>query len=269
MDCPQQCCRHSATFEAHAQQTLPGRLRFLQYVDASTISWWRERIERGAVLLGKVAEKAKVTMPQMGLAPIAVPMLTQEDCDYRTQREDVVNQGMVASLAAAKALHEIYTYRGGQLWRHEFAAFSDYCRARWGYGKSQAYRLVKTGDIYLELETTRPTQSTIVESPLPRTESQLRPLQALPKEKRAEAWWSLVESSPAELTAKVVGMHVKKLLPKTEDHGAGRVKRRAAKGIELERCLLSLEKAIQGLPTATQIARHIDAIRHLGQRPTG
>ncbi len=256
-----------ATFEAHARHTLPGRLRFLQYVDAGTIPWWRERIERGAVLLGKDAEKAKVTMPQMGLAPIAVPMLTQEDRDYRAQREAVIHTGMAASLAAAKALHEIHEYQNGRLWRFEFSSFADYCRAHWGYGKSQAFRLVQTGEIYLDLEQSRPAESTIVDSALslPKTESQLRPLQALPKEKRADAWWSLVKSTmPAELTAKVVTRHVNKLLPKTEDHGAGEATRQEARLGEVEGLLAKLEIAIKGLPNAREITKQIRVIRRLG-----
>lgn len=136
-------------------------------------------------------------------------------------------------------------------------------RAR--YGKSQAYRLVQTGDIYLELESSRLTQSTKVELTLPRTGSQLRPLQALPKEKLAEAWWSLVKSTvPAELTAKVVARHVNTLLPKTDDHDVGETKRLAANPSEVEGLLAKLEIAIKGLPKAPDITKHIRAIRRLG-----
>ncbi len=141
-------------------------------------------------------------------------------------------------------------------------------RAR--YGKSQAYRLVQTGDIYLELESSRLTQSTKVELTLPRTGSQLRPLQALPKEKLAEAWWSLVKSTvPVELTARVVARHVKTLLPKTVDNDGGESKRPVARLSEVEDLLSTLERAIDGMPNAPEIQKHIKAIRRLGRRRPG
>lgn len=47
------------TFEAHAKVTSAwiGKLRFLTYVDKSTLAWWQLRIAAGAVLLGKEAHK--------------------------------------------------------------------------------------------------------------------------------------------------------------------------------------------------------------------
>jgi DNA repair photolyase len=40
-----------ATFLAHAELYPPGQLRFLQYVDAASRSWWAERQNIGAILL--------------------------------------------------------------------------------------------------------------------------------------------------------------------------------------------------------------------------
>ncbi len=48
-----------ATFEAHRTHLPEGKLRFLQYVDQHTLDWWTARRPQGAVLLGKVAERAK------------------------------------------------------------------------------------------------------------------------------------------------------------------------------------------------------------------
>lgn len=44
-----------ATFESHAQvyADSPGKLRFLQYDDNNSRSWWAGQQDRGAVLLGK------------------------------------------------------------------------------------------------------------------------------------------------------------------------------------------------------------------------
>ncbi len=43
------------TFEAHAKNLPPRKLRFLQYVDRTNASWWSDQRDLGAVLLGKHA----------------------------------------------------------------------------------------------------------------------------------------------------------------------------------------------------------------------
>jgi len=50
-----------ATFLAHSKHVPAGKLRFLQYVDGNTVSWWARHRKRGAVLLGKTAEKMMLT----------------------------------------------------------------------------------------------------------------------------------------------------------------------------------------------------------------
>jgi len=45
------------TFLAHTQHVPAEKLRFLQYVDDSTVDWWAEQRAHGAVLLGKAAER--------------------------------------------------------------------------------------------------------------------------------------------------------------------------------------------------------------------
>lgn len=47
-----------AIFEACAQYIPANKLRFLQYPDVETMKWWAERRVHGAVLLGKLAERA-------------------------------------------------------------------------------------------------------------------------------------------------------------------------------------------------------------------
>lgn len=54
------------TFEACAKYIPADKLRFLQYPDKSTMDWWSERREQGAVLLGKAAEKAGVLATHKG-----------------------------------------------------------------------------------------------------------------------------------------------------------------------------------------------------------
>ena len=49
------------TFLAHTRQVPAEKLRFLQYIDKSTIEWWAPRRKDGAILLGKVAEQNNLT----------------------------------------------------------------------------------------------------------------------------------------------------------------------------------------------------------------
>lgn len=45
------------TFLAHARNIPKSKLRFLQYIDKDTASWWETRRSKGAVLIGKAAEE--------------------------------------------------------------------------------------------------------------------------------------------------------------------------------------------------------------------
>ena len=49
------------TFLAHSRNIEPGKLRFLQYIDAGSADWWAERRGLGAVLLGKTAKARGLT----------------------------------------------------------------------------------------------------------------------------------------------------------------------------------------------------------------
>lgn len=50
-----------ATFLAHTMHVPAEKLRFLQYVDDTTVDWWAGQRVHGAVLLGKVAERKNLT----------------------------------------------------------------------------------------------------------------------------------------------------------------------------------------------------------------
>ena len=49
------------TFLAHSNNIEPGKLRFLQYIDARSADWWAARRCLGAVLLGKTAKARGLT----------------------------------------------------------------------------------------------------------------------------------------------------------------------------------------------------------------
>ena len=68
---------------------------------------------------------------------------------------------------------------------------------RWGWKRNYANKLIGAAKLIEAL-------GTIVPKPL--TESQVRPLTALPPERRAEAWKEAVETAPE---GRVTGKHVK------------------------------------------------------------
>lgn len=49
------------TFLAHARNIPPSKLRYLQYVDKDTATWWAAHRRKGAVLLGKTAQSKGLT----------------------------------------------------------------------------------------------------------------------------------------------------------------------------------------------------------------
>lgn len=108
--------------------------------------------ERGAVLIGTEAKGLELTTtPAVSSAALSVT-----DREYLSEREAIVDEGLKAGIAAARALHEIHGYNGGILWRGEFGSFEAYCRARWDYGKSHSYRLVDCGGFVQDLESQSP-----------------------------------------------------------------------------------------------------------------
>lgn len=140
-----------------------------------------------------------------------LPDLGDDDIRYREEREKIVTRAVNQGLAAAKALHEIKSYRDGLLWRKEFHTFEDYCRKHWGYQKSQAYRHVRAGAFVAKLAE---NHSPIGENSKI-TESHLRPvLDKVPAELQVECWQALTAGTPedSKLTAGTITTQVKKFL---------------------------------------------------------
>ncbi|PTY03662.1 hypothetical protein DB347_20735 [Opitutaceae bacterium EW11] len=185
-----------ATFEAHAQ-VFGDKLRFLQYVVKNTSAWWMKRKPDGALPLGAAAKESVA----LTVASDRVVKLTKDESNFLRSREEIVSEGVKASMAAAKALAEIYDYDDGKLWRAGgFAKFEDYCRARWGYERAHAYRLRECGAFVRQLE-----DSPIGDISLPTHESQVRPVLRLPEGDRLRVWKKVARGARDEqLTAKVV-----------------------------------------------------------------
>ncbi len=140
--------------------------------------------------------------PQSGSATVP-DELNPTDQSYLAAREKIVAHGIKASIAAAKALYEIFSYRSGVLWR-EYGSFEAYCRIKWDYAKSHAYRLKEAGDFVVMLEEHSPNGEK------PKSESQIRPLLSLPREKRIAVWESVsAERTSGPVTGRLVAAKTK------------------------------------------------------------
>lgn len=128
--------------------------------------------------------------------------LSTIEADELARHEAVIKRGLTSFLEVGNALLAI---RDGRLYRAEFGTFEDYCRERWGISRSRAYRLIDASEVAEDL------------SPMgdkPDSERQVRPLKALPREDRAEAF--------AEAKAKANGKPTAKEVKAVVDHRLGK-----------------------------------------------
>lgn len=152
----------------------------------------------------KLPSDSTVVKPGDACVSAPEPKLDQEDEAYLKTRERVIRAAIKSSIAAARALHEIHAYKDGLLWKKDHPSFEAYCRVRWNYGKSHAYRLRDCGGVVGEIESAGG-------SPLPLSEGQIRPLLQLPPENRVECWEEITAGhKPEALTARMISDDVGK-----------------------------------------------------------
>ncbi|KKK77091.1 hypothetical protein LCGC14_2857090 [marine sediment metagenome] len=119
----------------------------------------------------------------------------------------------------AQMAQALLRIRDGRLYREHHANFKDYCADRWGFKKSQAWRLVSYAETLNLIESSPPIGGKLI---TPQNEAQIRPLTRLPLEDRAEAWAQAVVSLPSDgltaegitLSAELVEGVVEKIKPK-------------------------------------------------------
>jgi hypothetical protein len=119
-------------------------------------------------------------------------------------REEQTHREWDAFLKVGQALARI---KEGKLYRHNYPTFAHYCRDKWHYGKSQAYRLIAAAEAFLCLSPRGDT--------LPRNEKQIRPLNGLNDEQKCIAWEkALVLAGDKEISVKHVKAAVAEINPK-------------------------------------------------------
>lgn len=109
--------------------------------------------------------------------------------------EAVIEKGWQTFVDVGLALARI---RDQKLYRAGYDTFEAYCREKWHYAKSHAYRIIGAAEVVATL-------SPIGDIPGPTHEAQVRSLIGLEPEKAREAWKKAVEKAKGGMvTAKLV-----------------------------------------------------------------
>jgi hypothetical protein len=126
--------------------------------------------------------------------------LNLEECETKIAR------GWSTFIGVGEALTEI---RDKELFKGKYKDFQEYCRIRWGYARTHAYRLIDAAKVIKDLSPIGE------EVPKPANEAQVRELVQVPSEKRADVWTKSVKAAGKGLvTAKVVRSIANEFKPK-------------------------------------------------------
>lgn len=126
-------------------------------------------------------------------------IVTVGEAERLAALEQVIEHGLQTFVDVGNALLEI---RDSRLYRTTHGTFEDYCRERWGFTRMHAGRLIAAAEVVGNIGVTNWLQT-------PATESQARPLAALPADLQREAWQRAVDSAP---DGKVTAAHVARVV---------------------------------------------------------
>lgn len=136
-------------------------------------------------------------------APLTMEAISLTESRDLIRLEAIVAKGMRTFVEVGESLAEI---RDRRLYRIEHATFADYCKAKWKMSDRRARQLMDAAEVVTAISKS----GTIV----PKTESQARPLTALPVSQRAGAWEKAVAASPnGQPTAQAVQVVVETMNP--------------------------------------------------------
>lgn len=140
--------------------------------------------------------KSKRVAVVVAAAEHGVETLTPDEKKELKQCESVIKRGWDTFVEVGKALAKV---RDARLYRGQHQTFEAYCRVRWQYGKSQAYRLIGAAEV---IDRLSPIGD---ELRMPVNEAQVRPLLALDPEEQVDAWKAALDrAGDGAITAKVV-----------------------------------------------------------------
>jgi len=148
--------------------------------------------------------------------------LGKADCKYLDDREKTIEAGRVTFLEVGRALIEIRDYKDGLLYRR-YGGWDQYCKERWEFGRSYAYRLIGAAEVVAQLSP----RGDNGEFGVPSSEKQIRVLRLLERpEDMRKAWREASKvAGTRKVTAALVSQSVRKMI-------AGGAKRRTAERTE-------------------------------------
>ncbi|MDB6035321.1 MAG: hypothetical protein JWM16_5659 [Verrucomicrobiales bacterium] len=121
--------------------------------------------------------------------------LSASEKDHLNQCEEEIRLFRAGFIKAGAALDQIQRDR---LYRESFGSFESYCNQKWELSRAQAYRLI-------DAHRTMKNLSPIGDTPVPATESQLRPLTRLTTDLAQKAWAEAAQQAQGKpITAAMV-----------------------------------------------------------------
>lgn len=123
-----------------------------------------------------------------------IEALTVPELSRRAELETTIERGLQTFVDVGLALMEI---RDARLYRADYGTFEEYCRERWGWTRRHTNRLIASAEVVDNLGPIGPI--------LPSTESQARPLAALPPDLQRDVWSEALDTAP---NGKVTAAHV-------------------------------------------------------------
>jgi hypothetical protein len=131
------------------------------------------------------------------------PVIASAPSRTLAELETVIERGLSTFVDVGTALAEI---RDSRLYRGSHSDFDAYCRDRWGFSRRHSSRLITAAQIAEQLGPVGPIPelSTVVDTPLPTSERQVRELARVVPEQRAETWQAVVEQHGEKPTAEQV-----------------------------------------------------------------
>ena len=152
----------------------------------------RQRLLKYSCPIAMNTNKEDINVYQNG--EISEP-LSSEERRLLTHSEKTIKKGWKTFIEVGKALSVI---RDNRLYREDYPNFQAYTRDKWQYIIAYADRLIGASEV---LDDLTPIGVKI----LPVNEAQFRPLLAVPREKRPEAWEKVLEASEGKkLTASLI-----------------------------------------------------------------
>lgn len=106
--------------------------------------------------------------------------------------EGVIQRGFQTFIEVGNALLEI---QNSQLYKESHSSFEAYLKERWNLERRRAYQLIDAAEIAADVNQGSQNGKAL---PAPTSERQIRPLKALPKEQRSEAYTEAVAKNNGE-----------------------------------------------------------------------